>query len=286
IIGLAHTYSCVMFNSIAFILRSLVSPLLNIVRPLFRGGARSEPPPSARARARAQLQKTTAASTPKQSQSKQQPRNPKQPMEPATASPAVEEKSKLAEQATAKGELSYSYWAGKGGGGVPLPEPRKLTDQEKEELERQASANGASAWNAAGTFEERNASAWAKARLKELLVGLRLAGGEVEVLDVNSCEGEANIFLVRGKKRCGFDFELQLAWKAVPRPGAVEIRGHCKVLNFSSDDPDDLEVRPEVGARQPERAADEAAAMARVKAVLQPELVRVLGQLLEELKQK
>ncbi len=28
--------------------------------------------------------------------------------------------------------------------------------------------------------------------------------------------------------RCGFDLELQLAWKAVPQPGATEVRGHCK----------------------------------------------------------
>lgn len=54
----------------------------------------------------------------------------------------------------------------------------------------------------AGTFEERNATSWAKGRLGELVKGLEgLAGGDVSVLDLNSCEGEANIFLVRGKKR-------------------------------------------------------------------------------------
>ncbi|EFJ43846.1 hypothetical protein VOLCADRAFT_95921 [Volvox carteri f. nagariensis] len=200
---------------------------------------------------------------------------------------------------TLQGDLSYSYWAGKGGGDVPLPEPRviwrpsigrlgKLTEEEKAEMERQASAaaSGASAWNAAGTFEERGATCWAKSRLTELIRERELPGGGVTVVDVNGCEGEANIFIVRGKKRCGFDFELQLAWKAVPRPGAIEIRGHCKVLNFSSDDPEDLELHPEVAHRQPDRAADEAIALDQVRAVLRPELIKILTQLLEELKAK
>ncbi len=59
-----------------------------------------------------------------------------------------------------------------------------------------------------------------------------------------------------------------------------------RVVNFSSDDPDDLEVRPEVGHRQPERRADEEAALKKVRAVLTQQLGKVLVALLEELKQK
>ncbi|GIL44600.1 hypothetical protein Vafri_2125, partial [Volvox africanus] len=277
----------VMLVRITSFLRSIVSAPWLILRPLLvHGRASTSLTPSARAKARALAIKSSAARPPQHKQTKQN----KAQMEVANSANGIgtvgpnEEKSKLEEQATAKGELSYSYWAGKGSGNVPLPEPRKLTDQEKAELERQASATAASAWNAAGTFEERGATPWAKSRLTELILKRELPGRDVTVVDVNSCEGEANIFIVRGKKRCGFDFELQLAWKATPRPEAIEIRGHCKVLNFSSDDPDDLEVQPEVSHRQPDRAADEAVALARVKAVLESELVKVVSQLLEELK--
>ncbi|GLI65481.1 hypothetical protein VaNZ11_009019 [Volvox africanus] len=276
-----------MLVRITSFLRSFVSAPWLILRPLLvHGRASTSLTPSARAKARALAIKSSAARSPQPKQTKQN----KAQMEVAKGANGIstvisnEEKSKLEEQATAKGELSYSYWAGKGGGNVPLPEPRKLTDQEKAELERQASATAASAWNAAGTFEERGATPWAKFRLTELILNRELPGGDVTVVDVNSCEGEANIFIVRGKKRCGFDFELQLAWKATSRPGAIESRGNCKVLNFSSDDPDDLEVQPEVSQRQPDRATDEAVVLARVKAVLQSELVKVLKQLLEELK--
>ncbi|GIL75935.1 hypothetical protein Vretimale_5509 [Volvox reticuliferus] len=276
-----------MLVHITSLLRSIVSAPWFIFRPLLvHGRGPTSLTPSARAKARALANKSSTARSPQPKQTKQNIIR----MEAANGTNGTapimsyEEKSKLEEQATAKGELSYSYWAGKGGGNVPLPEPRKLTEQEKAELERQASASAASAWNAAGTFEERGATPWAKSRLTELILKRELPGGDVTMVDVNSCEGEANIFIVRGKKRCGFDFELQLAWKATPRPEAIEIRGHCKVLNFSSDDPDDLEVQPEVSHRQPDRAADEAAALARVKTVLQSELVKILGQLLEELK--
>ncbi|PNG99236.1 hypothetical protein TSOC_014991, partial [Tetrabaena socialis] len=60
--------------------------------------------------------------------------------------------------------------------------------------------SGSGAPPPAGTFEERGATAWAKGRLTELVRALELAGGQVTVVDVSSCEGEANIFIVRGKK--------------------------------------------------------------------------------------
>ncbi len=54
----------------------------------------------------------------------------------------------------------------------------------------------------AGTFEERGATPWAKERLGAMIRAME-PQGDVTVTDVNSVEGEANIFIVRGKKRCG-----------------------------------------------------------------------------------
>jgi hypothetical protein len=89
-----------------------------------------------------------------------------------------------------QGDLSYSYWAKGTASGSPVPEPKKLTDAEKAELERQASAAGASAWNAAGTFEERGATKWAHGRLAELLRATELPEG-VALTDVTKvgCRG-------------------------------------------------------------------------------------------------
>jgi hypothetical protein len=82
------------------------------------------------------------------------------------------EVSKLEEQATAKADLSYSYWAANAAKDAPPPEAKKLSDAEAAKLQKAAST-GASAWNAAGTFEERDLTNWVKDTLKEMLVGLQ-----------------------------------------------------------------------------------------------------------------
>lgn len=72
---------------------------------------------------------------------------------------------------------------------------QKLTEEEAQALEqqqRQASSAGASAWNNAGTFEERSAAEWAKQRLKELLPGASNSG--VSVSAVTSVSGDAHIW--------------------------------------------------------------------------------------------
>lgn len=58
------------------------------------------------------------------------------------------------------------------------------------------------------------------------------------------------------------------------------------MVGFASDDPDDLELQPEIMGRQPERRADEDAALALVRRQLMAPLQAVLQQLLEELKQR
>lgn len=51
---------------------------------------------------------------------------------------------------------------------------------------------GASAWNAAGTFEERDVSEWAKKRLAEMVVGA--SSGGVSITACKSVSGHANIW--------------------------------------------------------------------------------------------
>lgn len=62
----------------------------------------------------------------------------------------------------------------------------------------------------AGTFEERNMSAWTQKRAKELLAGAQLdsgqlagapSGASLQVDSVTSVSGDANVYHVRGKKR-------------------------------------------------------------------------------------
>jgi hypothetical protein len=149
------------------------------------------------------------------------------------------------------------------------PVPANLNDGPETESGHKSGAIGASSWNHAGTWEERDISTVAKARLQELCL---LAKSELPGFDMNSdptammdimkesldlmkdgtggsnqgdaanslgklgdamatlratvtsvkkMEGEAQIVMARGKKRCVYDFNVNLdfeievdeAWK-------------------------------------------------------------------------
>jgi hypothetical protein len=90
----------------------------------------------------------------------------------------------------------------------PLPPPAASSD-----------AVSASSWNKAGTWEEREMTASATVRLKDMCqqatctstvndpTGLVLVA---TIAKANKCEGEAQIILARGKKRHVYDFTLSL----------------------------------------------------------------------------
>jgi hypothetical protein len=129
------------------------------------------------------------------------------------------EVSKLEEKVIDKAELSYSYWAANSANEAPAPEAKKLTKAEAENLQRAASA-GASAWNAAGTFEERDLTNWVKdIALPELLIGVQSqcsSGSSIvaKITEVESCSGDAGQWIVRGSVRANFDLNIKVKWVA------------------------------------------------------------------------
>lgn len=106
-----------------------------------------------------------------------------------------------------------------------------------------ATAPGASAWNAAGTWEDRDVSAAAKAALTARLVGLQVAtaggGGGVTITALPSISGDgASVTFVRGSRRAGFDFDVTLEWAA--DGGAAT--GTARLPNVASDELEELAV--------------------------------------------
>ena len=51
-------------------------------------------------------------------------------------------------------------------------------------------------------------------KLKEKVVGTKAVSGSVsmEVTDVTSCTGDARILFLRGKKRAGFELDINMKW--------------------------------------------------------------------------
>ncbi len=81
-------------------------------------------------------------------------------------------------------------------------------------------AEGTSAWNKAGTWEERDVTSWAKETLEAALLtaeyvlpeGSPSPGARATVSKVSKFEGHASYATVRGKKRYIYEFAFTLDW--------------------------------------------------------------------------
>ena len=81
--------------------------------------------------------------------------------------------------------------------------------------------NGASAWNKAGTWEEKDLTQWAKTTLQEHIEQATYVlpdsspapGAEVTVTKVTTIDGHASCALARGKKRYIYEFMVKLEWR-------------------------------------------------------------------------
>ena len=79
---------------------------------------------------------------------------------------------------------------------------------------------GTSAWNKAGTWEERDVTSWAKETLEAALLtseyvlpeGSPSPGARAAVSKVSKFEGHASYATVRGKKRYIYEFQFTLDW--------------------------------------------------------------------------
>ena len=78
------------------------------------------------------------------------------------------------------------------------------------------SNDSGSAWNAAGTFEEKVVDKWATETITELLKAVTVTeqGISLTTHRVEKIEGDAAMTVVRGKKRYIYDFTCQVRWKA------------------------------------------------------------------------
>ena len=79
-----------------------------------------------------------------------------------------------------------------------------------------------SEWNFAGTFEEKDRTAWVKQRLAKVLgeCGAPIVeaggyGGSIDVEKVEGLEGDASIVSVKGKRKHVASFEFEVHWSAV-----------------------------------------------------------------------
>jgi hypothetical protein len=96
----------------------------------------------------------------------------------------------------------------------------------------------ASAWNSAGTWEERVVTSTAHAALRARLLGANFpASPRLRVAAVTALSGEVRLVCVRGKVRCGFDLRLEVAWELAVEGGGVAAAGTFSA-SLEDTDPD------------------------------------------------
>jgi hypothetical protein len=88
-----------------------------------------------------------------------------------------------------------------------------------------------SAWNKAGTWEERNVTTWAKETLTASLLSTcyvlpessSFPGAIVQVSSISKCDGHASFATVRGKKRYIYEFCIALQWTLVDNNNGTHV---------------------------------------------------------------
>lgn len=127
-----------------------------------------------------------------------------------------------------------------------------------------AAEKGASAWNAGGTFEERDMNEWAKNNITERVQGVSVEGDgfKIEVAKLEKIDGDASITFARGRKRHVFDFELLVNWEAtLDGDSKNKVSGKLFFMDFNGDTASDEELDVELRWEQRDKAGKHQAAL-------------------------
>jgi hypothetical protein len=133
-----------------------------------------------------------------------------------------------------------------------VPAPVKIST-----ASAKAAASSTSSWNSAGTFEERDVSAWAADRLGGMMSLLEYKDDRELIIDecvAKEMEGSATIFTARGKTKSLFEFRFLVAWKATARVNAQLVcEGVLQCEASNSDGAPTLEAKAHVTTQVPSR---------------------------------
>jgi len=153
-----------------------------------------------------------------------------------------------------------------------------------------APAEQGSAWNAAGTFESKDLTPWARARLAELAQTAQCTAAGA-VIKVTSCAvtGDGEVVAARGKRKHIYDFTAVLKWSLTTAEGSAGVvNGEITVRDIDADEDGAYEVGDfkVQGAPSPEQLAVVASLVQSGSAGLQPQVFAQLDAFRREFKAK
>uniref|UniRef100_K3W7J9 MYND-type domain-containing protein n=1 Tax=Globisporangium ultimum (strain ATCC 200006 / CBS 805.95 / DAOM BR144) TaxID=431595 RepID=K3W7J9_GLOUD len=148
-------------------------------------------------------------------------------------------------------------------------------------------AHEGSAWNTAGTFEERTFTKWAEQKWSDLFTGAAYSEEKFTATfsAPEKVTGDASICVVRGKKRFLYDFNFTLPFE-VSIGGGTIYKGKYTMNEISNDE--DYEISGRL-TNKPSSAADATALqkfIGTTNSGLQCEVLRIIGQFTQEFQQQ
>jgi hypothetical protein len=164
-------------------------------------------------------------------------------------------------------KTGYTYWKREINDAHLLPEnkPEKIDSATAEQAEVTRTSSVGSSWNSAGTWEEKDMTAPAKACLQEIVCdeGFFLIRGENTSVKVSSATvtGESQAYNIRGRPRLGFEFKAQLSW--IGTFEGEDVNGELEVKDLDSSDMSGFVLRPTGTGDASKKAADVLKAEAR-----------------------
>ena len=99
-----------------------------------------------------------------------------------------------------------------------------------------SSTSAASAWNTAGTFEERNLTALSHERLRALLGAIKCdlpGGGSAQITRVTNVSGDCIVASARGKAKLICDLSCEVSWE-IAQLGST-ISGNMSIVDITAD---------------------------------------------------
>jgi len=119
--------------------------------------------------------------------------------------------------------------------------PTQITADAQAESEATSKPAAGSAWNKAGTWEDKDVTDYAqktlKERLQEVSASVDVGGGSVSCEGVDAVDGDASKPVIRGKQRHMFDlsFKAKFVFKWMESSGQRKAKGHVEVTDFTND---------------------------------------------------
>jgi tetratricopeptide (TPR) repeat protein len=165
--------------------------------------------------------------------------------------------------------------------------PKKLDGVQAVNAVAANDSSTTSAWNSAGTYEERIFTPWATDRLKQLMMeGLRckVDGSRPNLIiaakDVTSIKGDAQISMIRGKRKHIYDFSMEISLSGSMADETMSMEGSIiKIEDVTAD----MEHEVETTIKAAMLSADE---VKMIKKALEAEVNSILQRFDAEFKTK